>query len=312
MEIKKACPLKDKNWFQTGGSAEYFCEPTTPKKFQEALIFSQDKNLPITLIGLGANMLISDDGVKGLVIHPLLKTITLAEKNNEISVVAGAGVTIEELINYCLDNNLIGLEEFSGIPGTVGGSVYINVHYFKYNLQQFVIEGQVIDKKTGEIKTVDRDWFEFGYDHSKLHDKKYFLVNATFKVQSATEVETAYARGRSDEIIRHRITRYPYKGTCGCFFRNFHDEEVTLEINGKKMIYVSYYLDKLGIKGELTIGGACVSHQHANMIVNTGNATSTDIIKLAKKMQELVKKQFSILPQTECQLVGFKENPLIY
>ena len=311
MEIKKACPLKDKNWFQTGGSAEYFCEPTTPKEFQEALIFSQDKNLPITLIGLGANMLISDDGVKGLVIHPLLKTITHAEKNNEISVVAGAGVTIEELINYCLDNNLIGLEEFSGIPGTVGGSVYINVHYFKFNLQQFVIEGQVIDKKTGEIKTVDRDWFEFGYDHSKLHDKKYFLVNATFKVQSATEVETAYARGRSDEIIRHRITRYPYKGTCGCFFRNFHDDEVTLEINGKKMIYVSYYLDKLGIKGELTIGGACVSHQHANMIVNTGNATSTDIIKLAKKMQELVKKEFGILPQTECQLVGFKQNPLI-
>jgi len=174
MEIKKACPLKDKNWFQTGGSAEYFCEPTTPKKFQEALIFSQDKNLPITLIGLGANMLISDDGVKGLVIHPLLKTITLAEKNNEISVVAGAGVTIEELINYCLDNNLIGLEEFSGIPGTVGGSVYINVHYFKYNLQQFVIEGQVIDKKTGEIKTVDRDWFEFGYDHSNFTTKNTF------------------------------------------------------------------------------------------------------------------------------------------
>lgn len=94
------------------------------------------------------------------------------------------------------------------------------------------------------------------------------------------------------------------------FFRNFHDHEVTLVSNGKKMIYVAYYLDKIGVKGQLTAGDAIVSYQHANMLVNKGNATSTDLINLARTMQELVNAQFGVLPQPECRLVGFSEYPL--
>ena len=81
--------------------------------------------------------------------------------------------------------------------------------------------------------------------------------------------------------------------------------------NNKKIIYVAYYLDKIGVKGHLRVGDAIVSHQHANMIVNQGNATSTDIITLARTMQELVQKEFGIIPQPECRLIGFKKNPLL-
>ena len=96
--------------------------------------------------------------------------------------------------------------------------------------------------------------------------------------------------------------------TCGSFFRNFSPDEVVH--TEKKLIYVAYYLDKVGIKGELSVGDAIVSHQHANMIVNRGKATSTDIITLAQLMQKMVFDRFGIKPQPECQLVGFKENIL--
>ena len=141
--------------------------------------------------------------------------------------------------------------------------------------------------------------------------KTYYLIDATFKLKKVTDIETAYAQGRRVEIIRHRENRYPTKNTCGSFFRNFHDHEVTFISNGKKMIYVAYYLDKIGVKGQLRIGDAIVSYQHANMLVNQGTATSTDIINLARTMQEMVKKEYGIIPQPECRLIGFKEYPLL-
>ena len=193
----------------------------------------------------------------------------------------------------------------------MGGSVYINLHYFEFLLEQFLIEAQIIHRLTGQIETVSPDWFHFGYNQSTLQREEHYLLNATFSLKQATDIETAYARGRSSEITRHRNKRYPVKNTCGSFFRNFHDHEVTLISNNKKMIFVAYYLDKAGVKGHLKIGDAIVSYQHANMIVNQGNATSTDIINLARTMQEIVHTQFGIIPQPECRLIGFKKYPLL-
>lgn len=307
--IQENISLADKNWFKTGGNARFFCEPTTALEFQQALTFAKNNTLEIFILGDGANILISDDGFDGLVIKPQLKDITIINQNDSQALVqAGAGVKFHDLITFCLNNNLSNLEEFSGIPGNVGGCVYINIHYYEFLLDQFLIEAQVIHQETGEIMTVKPDWFNFGYDQSKLLDKEYFLVNATFKLKVLNDLEVSFAKGRHVEIIRHRERRYPTQGTCGSFFRNFHSDEV---INTeKKLIYVAYYLDKVGIKGELAVGDAVVSHQHANMLVNKGKATSTDLITLASKMQELVYKKFGIKPHAECQLVGFKNNPL--
>lgn len=305
-------PLKDKNWFKTGGAARFYCEPKTAQEFAQALFFARDHQLPIFVLGHGANILISDAGFDGLVIRPAITTVTIIEKNETTALVyAGAGVAFSDLITFCLTNNLVGLEEFSGIPGTVGGSVFINIHYFEFLLSQFLVSAEVIHKTTGVIQTVDNSWFNFGYDYSTLHNKEYYLVSAVFKLKIVNHLEAAYARGRHDEIIRHRHKRYPTSHTCGSFFRNFYPEEVTLTSNNKKLIFVAYYLDKIGVKGVLTKGDAIVSYQHANMIVNRGNATSQDIIELARTMQELVYTQFNIIPQPECQLIGFKQQPLL-
>ncbi len=309
--IKTNVGLKDKNWFRTGGEAKFFCSPQTAQEFQDALTFAQTHTIDIFVLGEGANVLISDEGFDGLVIQPQLHAITITNLDaNNVRVTAGAGVRMHDLIVYCLERDILGLEEFSGIPGTVGGSVYINLHYFAFLLEHFLVSAHIMHKKTGTIENVDASWFNFGYNQSTLQQQKHYLLDATFNLTCATDLQTAYAQGRRTEIIRHRTARYPNSYTCGSFFRNFRDDEVTLISNGKKMIYVAYYLDKIGIKGNLRVGDATVSYQHANMIVNCGNATSADIIKLVRTMQERVREQFNVLPQPECLLVGFKEYPL--
>lgn len=305
MKIEQDVPLNDKNWFCTGGYAKYFCEPTTEQEFATALGFASENRLAVFVLGLGANILISDDGFDGLVIRPALNQIKALADG---LVSAGAGVKMQNLIDFCLDNNLLGLEEFSGIPGTVGGSVFINIHYMTYFLADFLISARVIDKNNGQIIDVDKAWFNFGYDQSKLFDEQYFLVSAIFKLKQGTSIEAAYCKGRRDETIRHRNRRYPMTNTCGSFFRNFHEKEVPFLINGKKMLFVAYYLDKLGIKGELQVGNAVVSHQHVNMLVTRPGATSADVINLAKKMQSFVKEKFGIIPHAECRFVGFKDQ----
>ena len=316
LKIHQDINLSDKNWFRTGGNAKFYCEPKNSQQFVEALELAKDANWPIFVLGLGANILISDQGWPGLVIKPMIGQISISNSYDidgitYKDVTAGSGVIFQDLINYCLDNNLKDLQEFSGIPGTVGGSVFINIHYFSALLSNYLIKATVVEKSTGQLMSVDNQWFEFGYNKSKLQTNNYYLLDATFRLTECTFLESAYLKGRRDETIRYRNWRYPSTGTCGSFFRNFEPEEVSLESNGKKMIYVAYYLDKLGIKGELKIGGAIVSHQHANMLVNTGNATSQDIVDLAKTMQQMVYDKFKIVCEPECILVGFENYPLM-
>jgi len=308
--IFKDVSLSDKNWFETGGNAEFYANPKNTEQAIQSINFAKEQNMNITFLGSGANVLISDKGIKGLVIHSEINDISYYIENEDVYLTAGSGLSIEDLINYSLNNNILGLEEFSGIPGTVGGAVYINLHYFKFLISQFITSAKVYDIENKKIIDVDNDWFEFGYDYSKLFTKKYFLLNTTFKLKKCNNLESSFAKGRSYEIIRHRKQRYPYKGTCGSFFRNFKDEEVSLELNGKKIIFSGYYLDQVGVKGSLRFGNAGVSSKHANMIENFGEAKSEDIINVAKEMQKRVFDKYGILLMTECELLGFEKYPL--
>ena len=312
VRFESAVSLAGRTWFGTGGSATLFCEPRSYEECQRALAYAVQRDIEIFILGLGANVLVSDDGFDGLVIHPRLDEIRfIGQEGCTAFVRVGAGVTMHQLIKACLAHNTVGLEEFGGIPASVGGAVRMNLHYFNAALSDYVVGGTVMARATGQIQEVDRAWFAFGYDDSRLAGGEYLLLDATLKLKKVSDLDIAYHSGRLAEIIRHRVARYPSTRTCGCFFRNFHEHEITHEVNGKKLPYVSYYLDKLGIKGELRVGGAMVSHQHANMIVTSEGATSGDVIKLACMMQEMVQERFGMVPQTECQLIGFKEYPLM-
>lgn len=306
-------PLATKSWFHTGGPAHLFCRPQTADEMVMAITKAHEDKLDYFILGAGANILMSDDGFAGLVIQPALDKITThidPKDSSAAYVTAQAGVSMERLILFCLEHNIIGLEEFSGIPGTVGGSVYINIHYFRHLLSDFMVKGTVLDTDTHRIYEVDASWFSFAYNYSTLHTKQHILIDATFKLKCVTDLKAAYARGRHDEIIRHRRFRYPNEFTCGSFFANFSPDEVCSARQNKQLIYVAYYLDKIGVKGSLRKGDAMVSHRHANMLVNLGSATSQDIIDLARTMQKKVYTTFGLLPRPECQLIGFDSYPL--
>lgn len=310
--MKENISLADKTWFKTGGCARFFAEPSSATALHDALAFAQKGAIPVHILGDGANTLVSDEGFSGLIIKPAFNEMAIIEQSGEsVSIRAGSGVKVGDLIEYCLSQGAIGLEEFSGIPGTVGGSVYNNLHYFEYAFSDFVTTAEIMNISTGVVDTVGKEWFNFGYDFSKLHAKEHVVLSVTFTLKSADALAIAYARGRRVEIIRHRVKRFPQTNTCGCFFRNFHENEVTLVINGRKMIYVAYYLEMLGVKGTLRVGNAMVSSQHANMIITLSDAKSADIIAVARTMQELVLKQYGIIPKPECELVGFTTYPLL-
>ncbi len=309
--VKTHIPLADKNWFKTGGVASWYAEPSTEYQLQELLQFSSENKLSLFVLGEGANTLISDEGFKGLVIHPRMNTISIELPNDETALItAQAGALLDEVINYCLDHNCIGLEVFSNIPGTIGGALYINVHYFEFLISMFLSHARVIEKKSGEIITVTPEWFSFGYNASILQKEEHYLVDATFKLaRSKTTDETAFARGRREEIIRHRTRRYPQEATCGSFFRNFFIHELPKH-EKKSIASIAYYLDAAGVKGTGS-GNAQVSSQHANMIVNMGGASSDDIVAVAKLMQKKVYTAFKLIPQPECKLIGFNPYPLM-
>ena len=312
LDVQEHVCLADKNWFETGGAARWFCEPDTADTFAAAVAWVHEQSLPLFLLGSGANILVSDTGFDGLVIRPRVCMIDIVQRDGQtVWVRAGAGATMDELIEWCLANNVLGLEEFSGIPGTVGGSVYINLHYFEFLLSQFLHSARVICRTTGQLQEVDTAWFNFGYNRSKLQERNWLLADATFKLRSATDCAIAHARGRREEIVRHRTRRYPATRTCGSFFRNFHEDEVTHTVTGKKMIYVAYYLDNVGVRDGLAVGGAHVSAQHANMIVTQPGATSADVIGVAREMQQRVHNAYGIILRPECELVGFPSYPLV-
>ena len=312
MHIYDNVKLNDKNWFQTGGTARYFCQPSTSTEIQLAIEFAKTKNIKALMLGEGANVLISDNGIDGLVINPRNNNFEIIDQSNTHSIVRiGAGMSITDAINMSLSHRLCGLEEFSGIPGTIGGSTFINVHYFKCLLSHYIVKANVIRLSDNKIFEVDNSWFEFGYDTSALHRREYVVVDVTFKLVNATETEVNFALGRNFEIIRHREQRYPTSHTCGSFFKNFSNEEVAKAKAGPKVIYVAYYLDQLGFKGILECGDAIISHRHANMIFNRKNCSSNDIIELAKAMQKKVFDVYALMPQPECQLLGFNTWPLL-
>ena len=148
--------LKDKNWFGVGGEARFYCEPHTGQEFEQALAFARERSLAIVVLGEGANSLISDEGFDGLVIRPQMRSVHIIDLDEQsVLVEAGAGVSLGALISHCLDNNITGLEEFSGIPGTIGGSVYINVHYFEFLLSQFF-------------------WKQIGLMHDLIQNQEYW------------------------------------------------------------------------------------------------------------------------------------------
>ncbi|ADD67276.1 UDP-N-acetylenolpyruvoylglucosamine reductase [Denitrovibrio acetiphilus DSM 12809] len=283
--IEKKVPLKDYCSYKTGGKAEFFTCPTDTFDLKVVLKFASDNSIPVTLIGTGYNILVSDKGVKGLV-------VSTGCMNNDIQiegelVFAGAGVSLNDLILKCIDNGLAGLENMSGIPGSVGGAVIMNAGAFGTEIKDVAVQIEMCGFD-GVVSSIHAEDAGFGY--RKAENLKGIVTGLGLKLEHGNKDELLAKRA---EILKKRSEKQPLEfPSCGSVFKRPEGG------------YAGTLIEQCGLKG-YKIGGAQVSEKHANFIVNTGKAKSADIYALINHVQETVFKETGIKLEREVRFVGF-------
>jgi len=278
--------------YQIGGPAEYFVEVSTVDALVRAVRVARKNDIPYFLLGSGANILVSDTGIRGLVIHNRARHAALA--NHRIT--AESGAIIANLIEQTASAGLSGLEHFVGIPSTVGGALWQNLHFLAPDRTQTLFIGEILDEAKildGEhtAHSVGPDYFQFRYDDSRLKHEPVVVLEATFALTPKSE---AKIRQQMTENMTWRRAKQPQLdefASCGSVFK---------KIEG---VGAGRLIDQVGLKGE-TIGRAQISPKHANYIVNLGGATARDVKALIDLAHDTVLKQTGYDLHIEISLVG--------
>lgn len=278
--------------YRIGGPADYFVEAHTQDELAAAAVAARRAGLPWFLLGTGANILIGDGGFRGLVIHNRAMATTLDGDR----LTAGSGATIAELIELTARAGLSGLEHFAGIPSSVGGAIWQNLHFLAPDrartlfIEEIVESAEILDANN-QRHTVDRGFFQFGYDDSRLHHEEIVVLAVTFRLTPKDEEEIR-AQARANLVWRAErqppVEQYP---SCGSVFQ---------KIEG---VGAGRLIDQVGLKGH-QLGGAQISPRHANFIVNRGGATAADVLALAHLAQSEVKRQTGYTLKMEIGLIG--------
>jgi UDP-N-acetylmuramate dehydrogenase len=262
--------LSDLSTFGIGGPAEYFAEVSSEQEMADVLVFAKKNQLRHMVLGKGSNCLFDDQGYSGLII---LNKITFLEGLDSGQVKAGSGYSFSLLGSQTARKGLSGLEFASGIPGSVGGAVVMNAGANGKETCEALKSVDFMNME-GMITTFQRDKLSYGYRSSPFQKMKGAVTAAEF-----TLIKSLKARQKQIEIIDYRKKTQPLKEkSAGCVFRN--------PDNG----HSGALIEQCGLKGK-KIGGAMVSEQHANFIVNTGGATASDALKLIRLIQEQVRLQ---------------------
>jgi UDP-N-acetylmuramate dehydrogenase len=279
--------LSELSTFGIGGPAKYFTETRTIDEMQKALISCREKQIPYLIIGKGSNCLFDDRGFNGMVI---LNKIDFNEKPAKEIIHVGAGFSFSLLGSQTARQGLGGLEFASGIPGSVGGAVYMNAGANGGETCQTLISVDFI-AEDASLQCLKKEELEFNYRFSSFQKMRGVIVGATFGL---TQSETA--RTRQLEIIEYRKKTQPYSDkSAGCIFRN------------PACGHAGALIDKSGLKGK-SIGGAKVSELHANFIVNTGNATAKDVLDLIDLIKHTVKEKTGFELESEVRCIPFEAS----
>jgi UDP-N-acetylmuramate dehydrogenase len=294
--IELRVPLAPLTTFRIGGPADLLFRARTPDELASAVLAARDAGIPHFLLGRGANVLVADRGFRGLVIRSEVGGIDFLEGGR---VRAGAGVeTFPDLINATVSKELGGLHHYVGIPSTVGGALWQNLHFLspapgreRTTFIAEVLESAEILTEEGERRTVGVDYFQFGYDWSILHERRDIVLSATFRLE---QQPMADLRRVMRENLEWRDDRHPdlwLYPSVGSIFQ---------KIEG---IGAGRLIDECGLKGRLH-GGAGIFHKHANIIVNLGGATATDVRVLIDLCQRTVAEKMGYSLVTEIGFVG--------
>lgn len=278
--------------FKTGGRARYFIAVSSADEICRAVRAARNLRLSYFLLGGGSNLLVSDFGYDGVIIKLDVVGVKLLPDN---VIECGAGEDLMSLVRFAADNSLTGLEFAAGIKGSVGGAIYGNAGAFGGEIGSVIIDLTLV-AEDGTIKEIGPEYCRFEYRDSYLKVTREVVVSGRFKLEAGNRDKIT---AKIEEILAMREERHPTDGmSAGSFFKNIPDSR---EPHGK--LPAGRLLEQVGAKG-MTIGGAQVYNKHANIIVNTGNATSKDIRDLADILKKKVFDEFGIMLQEEVQQLG--------
>lgn len=290
--IKKNEILAPYTTYKIGGPADYFVTVKNKIELTTAIKEARKQKTPYFILGTGANILIGDKGFRGLIIKNEANNFSF--DNGLLS--AESGATIENLINECVRRNLSGLEHFVGIPSSVGGALWQNLHFLSPDRKSTLFIGDILHSaeilnENNELEITDKEFFNFGYDYSILHNGKYIVIEATFKLKSSLSINIDK---QIEENMNWRINKQPQLSefpSCGSVFKKIED------------FGAGRLIDKCNLKG-YQIGGIKISEKHANYFINTGDGTAKNVRDLIEYMQKVVKEKTGHNLETEISFVG--------
>ncbi len=278
-------PMSQWTTLRVGGAADFFVSVRSNEDVRACLKAAWETNTPVLFLGHGSNILVCDGGIEGLVLH-------MGENFSKISVQDGcikaqAGAMLSALARTAMEQGLTGLEFAGGIPGSLGGAVYMNAGAYGGEMQQVVKEVTVLEN--GEIRTLSGDEMAFSYRHSRVMETGGLALSAVLSLQKG---EQDKIRSTMNDLNARRRDKQPLQyPSAGSFFKRPEGH------------FAGALIEQAGLKG-FSVGGAQVSEKHAGFIVNKGGATASDVLALMTAVQERVKTMSGVSLTPEVRIVG--------
>ena len=283
--IKQNEPLSNYTYTKTGGPAEVLIFPSSIEEVTEMMNWIKKEECQLTILGNASNLIVKDGGIRGITII-MTEIKDIETEGDRIS--AGAGAAIIDVSQEALSHHLTGLEFACGIPGSIGGAIYMNAGAYGGEVKDCVESVQVLTR-TGDVKTLSNKEMNFSYRHSYLMDKDDIVLSVTFKLDKGDYNEI---KEKMDELTYLRTSKQPLEyPSCGSVFKR------------PEGYFTGKLIQDAGLQG-LIHGGAQVSEKHAGFIVNINNATATDYQELIKHIQDEIYRIYKVKLEREVRIIG--------
>ena len=281
-------PMSKYTSFKIGGPAECLIKIKTKEELKEVLLFANKENIPITIIGNGSNILVLDEGIKGITLIIKIEGIEYNEYGKKVIINVGAGEKIAKVGRMFLNKELTGFEEISGIPGSIGGAVRMNAGAHGKEIKDIIKTVTCMDYLGNEKKFSNKE-MNFKYRKTILNEEKYIVTEVELELEKGNKQEI---KEKMDEYAQFRKEKQPLEyPSAGSVFKRGED------------FITSKLIDEAGLKG-LSVGGAEISTKHAGFIINKKNATAKDVLELVNKVKEEVYKKFNKKIELEIEVIG--------
>ena len=280
-------PMKLHTTFKIGGPADCLIFPASMEETEKVLALVNEYKLPLTILGNGSNVLVQDKGIRGVVVkfaRPMAKI-----RHEGTRIIAGAGALLKDVSEAAAQSSLTGLEFACGIPGSIGGAIFMNAGAYDGEMKQVADTVRTVDRE-GKIHTYSRDELDLGYRHSRFQDNGEAIVEVELCLEPG---DSEAIRAKMEDFTERRESKQPLEmPSAGSTFKR------------PKGYFAGTLIQETGLKG-LQVGGAQVSTKHAGFVVNaTGNATAADVRGLIHEVQQRVYEKHGVMLHPEVRIIG--------